>query len=303
LHVGLAPGSQLQPLIQDAGVYLNCNYPTVANIAIFSGPQIEPPATINMSAPSQSITPDSNFEITLTINNGMGNEISNVIVTDLMPRGFKALKVVSSMDYKDAQIINGGEDGQLVVVYLDKLASGAIATLRLTVKADVDLLSGTKIRNTATLFYRESAADQASLDFSVGSDETPLAAADSSTTAGTAAGEKTGAAEPAAADLIPPSNMPGTGGEIDLPLDTLDPMSAQNLDDARLTVNFDTDEVRGSNRISNLATGKVEAGEIEVIHSTASGSSALIVAMAVLFLGLLVLGSGVTLWRRHTDTW
>jgi uncharacterized repeat protein (TIGR01451 family) len=337
LHVGLAPGQakQLQPLIQDAGVYLNCTYPTVANIAVFSGPRVDPPAKIEMAAPSQTIAPDSNFEITLTIENDLPTDITNVIVTDLMPQGFKALKVNSSVDPTYAQIVDGGEDGQLVVLNWDKLASRAKATIRLTVNADVDLLGGTKIRNSATLFYRESAADQAWLDFTVGSDETPVLAAsgaagsegadfvppaEAPTTGGSLLEPAADSAQPAAAgqpaastanptaagdEFVPPSNMPSTGGEIDLPVDTLDPMGEVNLAGAELVVGHEVNRANeGPARPSGLAitTERSEQSEVVVVHNAASRGPSITVAVAVLFLGLLVLGSGITFWRRRFDS-
>ena len=35
LHVLLAPASQLTPLVQEAGVYLTCDFPTIANLAVY----------------------------------------------------------------------------------------------------------------------------------------------------------------------------------------------------------------------------------------------------------------------------
>ncbi|NJN92963.1 MAG: DUF11 domain-containing protein [Anaerolineales bacterium] len=314
LHVPVAPGQTTQPFIQNAGVYLNCSYNTVANIAFSGSAGVNPPATIEMSAPSQTVVPDSNFEITLTIKNGLPTEISNVIVTDLMPKGFKALKVTSSVDPKDARIIDGGPDGQLVVVNLDKLAKRAKATIELTVNADVDLLSGTKIQNAATLFYRESAADQSTLDFTVGSDEAPALAAAGADNSGadfvppaeapTTGGDLNGQAEPASTtsgpaatgdDFVPPGNMPSTGGEIDLPTASLDTAEGADLTQAELLVKPETGE---TNAIARPAHAP-EQSNLEVVHNISATGSPLTVAAAILFLGFLVLGSGVTLWRHR----
>jgi hypothetical protein len=314
LHVPVAPGQTTQPLIQNAGVYLNCNYPTVANIAFSGSADIDPPATIEMSAPSQVVVPDSNFEVTLTVKNGLPTEISNVIVTNLMPTGFKALKVTSSVDPKDARIVDGGPDGQLVVLNLDKLAKGAKATIELTVNADVDLLSGTKIRNTATLFYRESAADQASLDFTV-APELTAAGTDSSGAdfvppgeAPTTGGDLNSPVQPASTasgaaagdDFVPPSNMPSTGGEIDLPTGLLGPIGMTDLAQAELLVKPGRGETNTAARPAHLPNLSGPSNLV-VVHNTPVNRSPLTVATAVLFLGLLVLGSGLTLWRRWSD--
>ncbi len=315
LHVPVAPGQTTQPFIQNAGVYLNCSYNTVANIAFSGSAKVNSPVTIEMSASNQTVVPDSNFEITLTIKNGLPTEISNVIVTDLMPKGFKALKVTSSVDPKDARIIDGGPDGQLVVVNLDKLAKRAKATIELTVNADVDLLSGTKIQNAATLFYRESAADQAVLDFTVGSDEAPALAAAGADNSGadfvppaeapTTGGDLlNGQAEPASTasgpaaagdDFVPPGNMPSTGGEIDLPTGSLDAAEGVNLPQAELLVKPERGE---TNAIARPAHAP-ERSDLTVVYNTPATGSPLTVAAAVLFLGFLVLGSGITLWRHH----
>jgi uncharacterized repeat protein (TIGR01451 family) len=176
LHVALTPGQaeQFQPHLQDAGVYLNCDFPIVANIALFKGPPITPPATIEMSALHDVIPPGGGTEITLEIKNSLPNDITHVVVTDLMPLGLIALDVSSSVEAKDTQIINSA-DGQLVVVNFEKMAAGAEATVRITVIAAADL-PRTQVTNTATLFYREGVADQAAYDFIVGSSQAPALA-------------------------------------------------------------------------------------------------------------------------------
>jgi hypothetical protein len=322
LHVAVPPGQakQLQSLVQNAGVYLNCNYPTVANIAVFSGPRVDPPATIDMSAPSQTVAPDSNFDINLTIENSLPTEITNVIVTNLMPPGFTALQVSTSVDFKDAQIINAGEDGQMVVVNLDKMTAGAKATIRIIVNAYIDLLSGTQIRNTATLFYRESAADQTWLDFTVGSDELPLPAASASAGGGAdfippgeapTGGNSTSPVKEAATgdDVVPPGNMPSTGAELTLSADTFSLGEAVPLSGATLTLSSDNLVSPDSNGDASLQSPNLttsasdsELAKVTVVHNATSSRSSITVAMAVLFLGMLVLGSGITFWRCRLDS-
>jgi uncharacterized repeat protein (TIGR01451 family) len=176
LHVALTPGQteQFQPHLQDAGVYLNCEFPIVANIALFKGARITPPATIEMSALHDVIPPGGGTEITLEIKNSLPNDITHVVVTDLMPLGLIALDVSTSVGPKDTKVINS-PDGQLVVVNLDKMAAGAEATVRITVIAAADLPRA-QVTNTATLFYQEGVADQAAYDFIVGSGRAPTLA-------------------------------------------------------------------------------------------------------------------------------
>ena len=168
LRVLLAPDSQLTPLVEEAGIYLTCDFPTIANLAVYSGPSVEPPASLVMSAPDR-LTADSQLPVRLTINNNLPNEITNVIVTNLMPPGLIALDVqAAAAAPENTRIIDGGPDGQLVLVYLDRLAAGAEANIIITVAAAPDVPAGAQISNTATLFYRESVADQARLEFTVG---------------------------------------------------------------------------------------------------------------------------------------
>ncbi len=329
LHVAISPKASQQPLIQDAGVYLNCDYLTIANIALYSGSRVDPPATIEMSAPSQTIAPGSIFEIVLTIKNSLPNDSTNVIVTNMMPRGFTALKVSSSMNPKDAQIVNGGADGQLVIINLDKLPAGAEATLRITVNADVDLVSGTEIRNTATLFYRESAADQSWLDFTVGGDELPIPAASAAEgreagaefvppaelTSGGGAPTENGSAAPAngapaatgastapakestaSEEAVPPGNMPPTGGDL---ISLLDPN-----EEAEGLTQWDTPPTLrvgvSARPVPDNAVAENNSPVRVIMNDKRGSGPPLTVAVATLFLGLLALGSGITYLTHRT---
>jgi hypothetical protein len=172
LHVSLAPAQaeNLNTHLQQAAVYLNCDYPTIANIALYSGSEIEPPATLEMSAPDR-FKAGRNTSIKLTVKNGLPNDITNVIVTDLMPVGLVALDVATAATApENAKIINGGDDGQLVVVFLGTLAAGDETNIIITVTTAEDAPLNTQLSNAATLFYRESVADQASIDFTIEGD-------------------------------------------------------------------------------------------------------------------------------------
>ncbi len=209
LGVLLAPGSQLTPLVETAGIYLTCDFPTIANLAVYSGAEIEPPARLTMSAPGR-LTADSELPVRLTINNNLPNEITNVIVTDLMPPGLIALNVQAAVATPDnIRIVDGGPDGQLVAVYLDRLAAGAEANIIITVAAAPDVPNGAQISNTATLFYRESVADQARLEFIVGPPGIAPAAVTAPTPEGAAEAESALPTEP----TLPSAAVPETEGE------------------------------------------------------------------------------------------
>ena len=193
--------SQLQPWVQEAAVYLNCDFHTVANLAVFSGSGVEPPATIEMFAPD-TLTADSRIPLRLTVKNDLPTEISNVIVTNLMPPGLVALEVqAASAEPENMKIVPNGDEGQLVVVHLNNLPAGAEANIFVTIAAAADAPDGTQISNTATLFYRESIADQTRIDFTIGQD---AGVAPSQVTPPAPAAE----ASPAAAVLATPTSLP-----------------------------------------------------------------------------------------------
>ncbi|MCB0208735.1 MAG: hypothetical protein KDJ52_05380 [Anaerolineae bacterium] len=172
LHVDIPPAMQdtLTPLIQNAGVYLNCDYPTIANLAIYSGSEIDPPATIELTGP-KNLSSGNEIPIKVTIKNNLPNDITNVIVTSLMPSGLIATNVEAAAAEEDQlKIINGGADGQLVAAFLDTVASGDELNLFITVTVDDDAEVSGSVQQIATLFYRESAAAQAAIDFTIGSD-------------------------------------------------------------------------------------------------------------------------------------
>jgi uncharacterized repeat protein (TIGR01451 family) len=226
--------SQLQPWVQEAAVYLNCDFHTVANLAVFSGSGVEPPATIEMFAPA-TLTADSRIPLRLTVKNDLPTDISNVIVTDLMPPGLVALDVqAASAEPQNMKIVGAGDDGQLVVVHLNNMSSGTEANIFVTIAAAADVPDGAQISNTATLFYRESIADQTRIDFTVGQGAgvapsqitAPAPEAEASPTA-EAAAMATSQPEPTPTPL--PATVPGEEGEAFVPPPENVPTTGENL--------------------------------------------------------------------------
>ncbi len=234
LEVLLASGDPLQPLIQNAGVYLNCDYPTIANVALFSGEEITPPVTLHMSAPART-APQVRLQV--TVNNGLPTPISNVIITDLLPPGLVVQNMATSTGSPEAaRIIDAGADGQMALAYLDTLAAGATADVFITVAAAENAPANSQVTNTATLFYRESVAHQASLNLAINRDgsltpaelpqpvaamsqaEATAAPAASPTPAATeeAAATPAPTTEPAGEEFVPPDDLP-TSGQDQLP--------------------------------------------------------------------------------------
>ncbi len=202
LKVALAPelGGNLTPLIQDAGVYLNCNAPTIANIAVYSGKSIRPPVTLELSA-ATGLTRGKDTVIRARIKNSLPNGITNVILTSLMPSGLTPTKIDFTDNTAQAvEILDDGAGGQMVYIYYDSIAAGKAENISITVNAASDLRVNGPLKNTATLFYRESVAVQDSIDMAV--DGAPLPAAAPATATPTLPITETVAGETAATPLV-----------------------------------------------------------------------------------------------------
>ena len=228
LHVALAPGQidTLRPLVQDVGVYLNCDFTTIANVAVYSGPAIQPPATISMDAPGV-LSAKSQIPLRLIVKNTLPNDISQVAVTVLLPPGVRAVDVKAAAA-SIIKIVSVDDGSQMAVVYLDRVASGATANIFVTVTAALDAPAGKSLRSTAALFYAESALHQAQLDFVVGQaaiappEEAPLAAPQAAvetapepapTEESSPVVETAPTADSAEAFVPPPGQMPTTGDD------------------------------------------------------------------------------------------
>jgi uncharacterized repeat protein (TIGR01451 family) len=282
-----------------------------------------------MEASVEELAVGDKVDLAITIKNTLPNDITNVIITDRLPTGLTPLDFTSSRRPTSLNIVDGGEDGQMAVAYFAALPKNAKVTLRLVAQANEKLSGSGQIRNAATLFYRESVADQAWVDFSTGSSVTPIpAAATTNDTAATATpptesapaatpvatGEKPILSLPAApteeatpakespAEFVPPGNMPVTGNDqIKLPL----PAAQAPL------INFNSVPVRllaPANPLpdaAEIAPLTVSPQPIEATRPAASTpviSMPVVVALALLFLGGLTLGSGFKLFHG-TDIW
>ena len=238
LQVVLPPelGGQLQPFVQNAGIHLNCDYNVVANIALYPGGSVEPPVTLDVSGPA-NVNPENAVPVKVTVQNNLPNDITNVIVTSLMPAHLTALSVESAVaDESNLKVIDGGPDGQLVTAFLDRLASGDETNLFIMVTSAEEAVEGDSGDLTATLFYAESTAVQDTLTMTVGVGSAPAPEIEPEPLTATAAeptaepeaapvteaeapAQPTPAAEPTAAveeesgveGFVPPDDLPKTG--------------------------------------------------------------------------------------------
>jgi uncharacterized repeat protein (TIGR01451 family) len=250
LHVDVPPEQNLKPLIQDAGVYLNCDYPLVANIAVHGGDSISPPPPVMLEmSSSPQVTPGEEIVIQLQVKNTLPTAISQVTVTSLMPPALTPVQVAAVSESAATEIVGGAEDGLLVFVYLNNVPAGGEENIFVTATVSENVPIDSQIQTTATLFYPESVAVQDGFTFAVGDGiglmvATPEAAAqvaeqvtavpaEPMTTAPTPSAGATKAPAPAeetdtGEEFVPPGGLPTTGDSF-LPPPGLLPETGQNL--------------------------------------------------------------------------
>lgn len=215
LHIGLSleQDERFEPLIQDAGVYLSCDFPIVANIALFGGDSIKPPATIEMSATRTTLGPDQTVDITLTVANDLPNDITNVIVTNLFPPGLIPEDVSTAAGPEAVQIVDTAAGEKLVVINLSRMTAGAETTITIGAAVEADLVQPGSQTSSATLFYRESVAHQDTVEFSIRPGAISASAADSFAGPAAETDEAETPADASAAEVAPSSDAAASSDE------------------------------------------------------------------------------------------
>ena len=158
LAADLAPGQAetLNPIADNVAIRLRCDFDVIANLGLSSSasrPHL--PATIRMGVSQDAVLPGGTATFFLTLKNGMPNSISHVFVTDYLPEGLSVIDVTTTKGTVEVL------DGRMIVVDVGEMTQGGKETIQIKVEADPTLASGTRLHNTATLLYAESAADQA----------------------------------------------------------------------------------------------------------------------------------------------
>jgi uncharacterized repeat protein (TIGR01451 family) len=203
VRLGEEASKSLQPMINNAAVPLTCDHPPRVNVGIYSGSRRpQPPGEIWMQADSSTLVPGGTITYRLLVRNALPTDLSQAIVTDLLPDGMRLLEVDSSAGRVEVS------EGQLVTVYLGDMASGAEERIDIKARIWRGLQPGKKVLNSAALFYAESAADQAWLNLPVGGLEAVAVTAEEAQAGETAATEAPGVAaeeEPAVASSDEPA--------------------------------------------------------------------------------------------------
>jgi uncharacterized repeat protein (TIGR01451 family) len=152
----------LSPMADQVAVRLRCDFDMVANLGLYSSPsRPDPPATVTMGVSRTALVPGGAVTFFLTLQNGMPHSISHVFVTDFLPDGLTVTEATTTQG--EIEVLNG----RMVTVALGDLPQAGKETIQITAEVDPSLAYGTRLRNTASLLYAESAADQAWADLVV----------------------------------------------------------------------------------------------------------------------------------------
>jgi uncharacterized repeat protein (TIGR01451 family) len=212
LKIDLTAGQAktLHPMVGDIAIRLRCDLDIIANLGLYSSSQRPAlPATLAMRVAPSAVLPGKTVTFYLTLKNGMSNPISHVLVTDYLPDGLKVTNVVVSRGA--VEVLNG----RMVTVAVGDVPQGGTETIQIVAQADPALADGTRLKNTASLLYAESVADQAAVTLVVGRGQAGVANPSTAQTPPAAAGKTpapnpsptlaSGAATPTA---LPPSPSP-----------------------------------------------------------------------------------------------
>lgn len=200
----------LRPMAENVAIRLRCDFDMIANLGLYSSPdRPDPPATLTMGVSQATLLPGGAVTFYLTLENGMPHSISHVFVTDYLPDGLTVTDATTTRG--SVEVLNG----QMVTVDVGDLPQGGKETIQIVAQADPATLAyGMRLKNSASLLYAESAADQAWAFLTVGGVEGAAVATPTPLLA-----EETPAAPPStpAADETPsPTDelLPITGGEV-----------------------------------------------------------------------------------------
>ncbi|GAB4536489.1 MAG: hypothetical protein Kow0063_22090 [Anaerolineae bacterium] len=166
LSTDLSPkqAETLRAMADQVAIRLRCDFDVIANLGLYSSPERpDPPATLTMKVSKLTLLPGETVTFYLILENGMPHAISHVFVTDYLPEGLTVTDVAATAGV--VEVLNG----RMVTVDVGELPQGAQETVQIVAQAGADLAYGTRLKNTASLLYAESAADQAWVTLTVGS--------------------------------------------------------------------------------------------------------------------------------------
>ncbi|MEM7028851.1 MAG: DUF11 domain-containing protein [Chloroflexota bacterium] len=169
--------TDLTPMIDNAVIRLSCDHATFAHIGLYGGDdRPTPPGNLTMRVSPEVAAVGDTVDFRLTVNNTLPNPISQIVVTDLFPEGLRIVN--ASTTAGSVEVL----DDRLLTVAIESIAQNETATISVLAEVlDIGVVD-IPLENTATLFYAESAADQASSWVTIQTDvaDTLVASADES---------------------------------------------------------------------------------------------------------------------------
>jgi len=153
----------LRPMADNVAIRLRCDFDMIANLGLYSSPiRPDPPAMLTMGVSQPALMPGETVTFYLPIENGMPHSISHVFITDFLPVGLTVADATTTRG--TVEVLNG----RMVTVNIGDLPQGAKETIQIVAQVDPTLAYGARLKNTASLLYAESAADQAWATLTVG---------------------------------------------------------------------------------------------------------------------------------------
>jgi uncharacterized repeat protein (TIGR01451 family) len=148
-------------LTSDLPVWIRSDSELIVNIAFYpKGITPDPALHVKMDASSSEVTQDENVSYTITVLNSSNQDVSEVIVADLMPEG---LSLVQASTSQGTAIYDQG----LVWAKIGDLAAGETAMVTVVARVGASVGAGTTIVNKVAVYSRESVAVQNEAPISV----------------------------------------------------------------------------------------------------------------------------------------
>ncbi len=162
LNPVLVEGSGLLPMTKDVVVLLVPPRRLVVNLGLYSGhrPTTNLPADHAMTVEPAVTAPGSIVVYTVRVKNERPGSISQVMVTDYLPRELYFVKGSTSQGELSSQ-------GRLVTADIGRMEVGDEVVVTIEVQVSGGAIEGTTIENRASLIYAESVALQAVAPLSV----------------------------------------------------------------------------------------------------------------------------------------
>jgi uncharacterized repeat protein (TIGR01451 family) len=228
LRLLLAPGDTFTIALRDIPIRLTGTNEVIANLPVYTGEQLpQSPVRLKMTVSPAQARPGSKVKYTISLENGLPNGISHVIISDMLPQGLGSIEATTTRGSVDVL-------ERLVTADIGEAAKGAVETVEIVAVIDPRIGAATPLENYATLLYAESIAAQASADLVI--TNRPVAAAQATSTplptrppAATATPAPAAISVPATASPtaevpmgtpVVPAALPVTGGEF-LPFTSL----------------------------------------------------------------------------------